>query len=104
MGRFGAIAVGVLALIVMRLYGVVEKCLGVLDIFRDLRQVGKLEWCTVGSYDLHQVYTVEMKLILLNRKFLGREIERLLDKIYVLVHVAHLFLNRDIVYSGQNLH
>jgi len=104
MGGFGTIALGILSLIIMRLYGIVKKCLGILDILGDLRQVAKLQRRSVSINDLHQVYPVKMKFVLLYGEFFRWKIEGLLDKINVLVHVAHLVLIDGIKYSGQNLH
>jgi hypothetical protein len=87
MRRFGAVAVGILPLVVMRLHRILEVGLRVLDIFRNFGQIGQLQGSTIGFYDLHQVYPVEVKLVVFHRKLFGWKIKGLLDQINVSIHL-----------------
>jgi len=87
MRRFGAITIGILPLVVMRLHCIPEEGLRMLNIFRNFGQIGKLQWSTIGFYDLHQVYPVEVKLLVFHRKLFGWKIKGLLNQINVSIHL-----------------
>ena len=86
--RFGAVAVVVGALVVDLRHGHVEHALGTCDLRGDLRQVGDLQRCAVLLDDLHERNVVQIQLVVLDRKFVLREIERLFDQVFVLVFHA----------------
>jgi hypothetical protein len=87
MGGFGAITIGIFPLVVMCLHGLSKISLGMLNVFRNFGQIGKLQRRTIGFYDLHQVYPVEVQLVVFYREFLGWEIKGLLDQINVSIHL-----------------
>ena len=86
--RFGAVAVVVGALVVDLRHGHVEHALGTCDLRGDLRQVGDLQRRAVLLDDLHERNVVQIQLVVLDRKFVLREIERLFDQVFVLVFHA----------------
>jgi hypothetical protein len=86
--RFGAVAVVVSALVVDLRHGHVEHALSTCDLRGDLRQVGDLQRRTVLLDDLHERNVVQIQLVVLDRKFVLREIERLFDQVFVLVFHA----------------
>jgi len=71
----------------MGLHGITEIGLGMLNIFRNFGQVGKFQGSAIGLYDLHQVYPVEVKLVIRYSKFFGWKIKGLLDQINVSIHL-----------------
>jgi hypothetical protein len=71
----------------MGLHGITEIGLGMLNVFRNFGQVGKLQGSTIGFYDLHQIYPVEVQLVVFYREFLGWKIKGLLDQINVSIHL-----------------
>jgi len=87
MRRLGAVAVGIFPLIIMGLHRIFEVGLRVLDIFRNFGQIGQLQGSTIGFYDFHQVYPVEVKLVIFHGKLFGWKIKGLLDQINVSVHL-----------------
>ena len=87
MRRFGAIAIGILPLVVVRLHRIPEEGLRMLNVFRNFGQIGKLQWSTIGFYDLHQVDSVEVKLLVFHRKLFGWKIKGLLNQIDVSIHL-----------------
>lgn len=70
----------------MLLDRIVEVGLCILDILGNLGQIRQLQRRSISLDNLHQVHTVEMKLIVFNVKFFCGEIKGLLDEINVLVH------------------
>ena len=87
MRRFGTIAIGILPLVVMRLHRIPEEGFRMLNIFRNFGQIGKLQWCAIGFYDLHQVDPVEVKLLVFHCKLFGWKIKGLLNQINVSIHL-----------------
>jgi hypothetical protein len=71
----------------MRCYGISKIGLRLLNVFRDFWQIGQLQRGAVRFNDFHQIYSVEVKLIVFHSEFLGWEIKGLLDQIDVSVHV-----------------
>ena len=63
----------------------VEHALGTVDLLRDLGQVGDLERCAVLLDQFHERNVVEVEFVILHRKFILWELERLFDKVDVLV-------------------
>jgi hypothetical protein len=87
MGGLSAVAVRIFSLVIVRLHRIAKIGLGILDAFRNLRQIGQFERRAIGFDDLHQIDSVEKEFIILYMKLLGRKIKRLLDQVNVSVHL-----------------
>jgi hypothetical protein len=71
----------------VRFHCILEVGLRMLDILRNFGEIGQLQGSTISFYDLHQVYPVEVKLVVFYSKFFGWKIKGLLDQINVSIHL-----------------
>ena len=60
-----------------------EPVLGLLDAFRDLREIRELQWCAILFNQFHQVDVVKLQVILVQGEFFLREIVGLVDQIEI---------------------
>jgi hypothetical protein len=92
-GGLGTITVSIFSLVIVGLHRITKIGFGILDAFRNLRQIGQFEWCAVSFDDLHQIDSVEKELIVLDMELFSGEIKRLLDQVNVSVHLPGVYLH-----------
>src|SRR5690606_17528046 len=86
MRRLGTITVGIISLIVVLLYSIVEISLRILYVLTDLGQISQLQRSAVGINNLHQINPIEMEVVVLHLKFPRRKVKGLLDQVNIFIH------------------
>jgi hypothetical protein len=87
-GRFGAIAIGVLGVIPKTLHGIVKGCLDEADVFADTGKVSELQWRAVLLDDVHQRHIIKKQLMFSDFKLFLGKFESLLYQLAVALHLA----------------
>ncbi len=93
-GALGAITIVIGALIIDLSHGHIEESLGALNLRRDLWKVGNFERCAILLDHIHQGHIVEIEFVILDGKFVLRELKSLLNEVDVLIlHLLELEIN-----------
>lgn len=95
MGGLGAIAIRVFSLVIMRFHRIAKVIFGILDAFRNLRQVRQLKRSAVSFDDFHQIDTIEKKFVVLYMKLLRWKVKSLLDQVNVSIHLPRGLTTRN---------
>ncbi len=85
MRAFGAVAVGVIALVVHLFHRLGKELLRVPDPLGDNRQVGQFKRCSILLHYGHKVDAVEEQVVVLHLKSFLREDKGLVDEVVVVV-------------------
>ena len=67
--------------------GIPKKSLCILNVFRNFGKISQLQRCPISFYDIHEVDTVEVQLIVFYFKFFGGKVKSLLDQIDIFIHL-----------------
>ena len=70
-------------MVIVLLHRLGEDALGPLDVFRDARQVGQAQRSSVFLDQPHQIDAVKGEVVSFEVEFFLREVERLVDQVYV---------------------
>ena len=83
MRTFGAIAVIVRSMVIVLAHRFGKDIFGPLNVFRNARQISQPQGRTVFFDQPHQVDPVKSEVVPFEAEFLLREIERLVDEVYI---------------------